>query len=253
MIRHRRVIVFASVALLPLCATSAEAMEYRLQVANVRDEAFTSYLKPGEVNDGATGPGLERLEASLDKGDFPMAVLLYDRHLQAATEATARAYGGVPVRADVKNGGDGTQRWDEAHWEGMPGEQSVWVVASQARRPGDLYRMAIRGQGPVRHFLPYGVTNGSYKLPVVKFPLNYLFSRQEDADFWVKRIAPVLDLTEGIGVIAAAREGVLDADEAYIVVTHSAEPTTYKAVLAWRERYSDQQAPGKRFPRIRIR
>ena len=68
-----------------------------------------------------------------------------------------------------------------------------------------------------------------------------------------ERIAPVLDLPEGIAVIAAARDGALDADEAYIIVTHGTEPATYKAALAWRERYNDQEAPGKRFPRIRIR
>lgn len=248
-----RIAALAVVGVLALGARPAAAVEYRLLVANVRDEAFTSFLQPGEINDGATGPGVDRLEASLDTGDFPKAVLLYDRHLQAATEATARAYGGVPVRVDVKKGGDGKQRWDEVRWEGTPGEQSVWVVASQARRAGDLYRVAIRGRGPFRHFLPYGVTNGSYKLPVVKFPLNYLFSRQEDADFWTKRLAPVLDLTEGIGLIAAARDGVFDADEAYIIVTHGTEPATYKAVLAWRERYNDQEAPGKRFLRIRVR
>ncbi len=253
MIQSHRVIAFASVALLALCATPVAAVEHRLRVANVRDEAFTSFLKPGEIKDGATGPGLERLEASLDTGDFPKAVLLYDRHLQAAPESTARAFGGVPVRVDVQAGGDGTQRWDEARWEGTPGEQSVWVVASQPRRPRDLYRVAIRGWGPFRYFLPYGATNGSYQLPVVKVPLNYLFSHQEDPDFWMKRIAPLLDLTEGIAVIAAARDGALDADEAYIIVTHGTEPATYKAVLAWRERYYDQEAPGRRPLRIKVR
>lgn len=253
MIRHRRVGAFASVALLALCATPVAAVEYRLRVANVRDEAFTSFLKPGEIHDGATGSGLERLEASLDTGDFPKAVLLYDRHLQAAPESTARAYGGVPVRVDAKAGGEGKQLWDEARWEGTPGEQSVWVVASEPRRPGDLYRVAIGGRGPFRHFLPYGTTNGSYRLPVVKFPLNYLFFHREEPDFWVKQIAPVLDLTEGIGVIAAARDGVIDADQAYIIVTHGTEPATYKAVFGWRERYYDRETPGRRFPRIKVR
>src|SRR2546426_11302778 len=156
MIRHRRAIAFAAVVLLALCATLVAAVESRLRVANVRDEAFTSFLKPGEIKDGATGPGLERLEASLDTGDFPKAVLLYDRHLQAAPESTARAFGGVPVRVDVKAGGDGTQLWDEARWEGTPGEQSVWVVASQPRRPGGLYPAAGQGQGAVREFVPDG-------------------------------------------------------------------------------------------------
>ena len=76
------------------------AIEYRLRVANVRDEAFTSFLTSRELHDGATGPGLDPLESSLDTGDFPKAVLLYDRHLQAASESTARDYRAVPVRAD---------------------------------------------------------------------------------------------------------------------------------------------------------
>ena len=253
--RLRRMGTLALVALLALFgwSSSAWAAEYKLQVVNVHDDAFKSVLTLGEVHDGASGPGLDRLEARLDAGDFPKAVLLYDRHLQAASEPTAREYGGVPVRAEIQNGGDRQNLWDEVRWEGMPGEQSVWVVASQARRPGDLYRVAVRGEGPLRHFLPYGATNGSYRLPVVKFPLNYLFSHQGDADFWVKRVAPALDLTEGIGVIAAARDGALDADEAYVIVNHGTEPTTYKAVLAWRERYNDQESPGRRFNRIKVR
>jgi hypothetical protein len=166
----------------------------------------------------------------------------------------ARAYGGVPVRVDVKAGGDGTERWDEARWEGTPGERSVWVVRSQGRRPGDLYRLAIRGWGPLRHFLPYTTTNGAYELPVVKMPLDYLFFHQGDADFWADRIAPVLDLAEGIAVIAAARQGGVAADEAYIIVTHGAEPATYEAVLGWRERYNEREAPGNgRFLRLRLR
>jgi len=246
------VIVLASLALAALGAAPAAAIEYRLRVANVRDEAFTSFLTSGELHDGATGPGLDRLESSLDTGAFPRAVLLYDRHLQAASESTARDYRAVPVRADVKPGGEGKDRWDEARWEGTPGEQSLWIVAPQGRRPGELYRVAVHGRGPVRHFLPYGASSGSYKLPVVRFPLNYLFSREGDADFWTKRIAPVLDLTEGIGVIDAARDGVVDADAAYVVVTHGAESATSTAVLAWRERYNDREAPGSGFFRIRL-
>jgi len=251
-IRPHRVIALASVALLALGAPPAAAVEYRLQVASVLDEAFTSYLKRGEINDGATGPGLERLEASLDSGAFPKAVLLYDRHPQPAPESMARAYGGVPVRADVTTGGDGKERWDEARWQGAPGERTVWVVRCQSRRPGYLYRLAIRGRGPIRHFLPYGATSGSYKLPVVRMPVDYLFAHQEDADFWGKRIDPVLDLTAGVAVIAAARGGI-DADEAYIIVTHGAEPATYKAVFGWRERYNEQESPGRRFLRLRLR
>src|SRR3989454_6905673 len=145
MLRHRRAIASPAVVLLALWPPPAAAIEYRLRVANVRDEAFTSFLKPGEIKDGATGPGLERLEASLDTGDFPKAVLLYDRHLQAAPESTARAFGGVPVRVEVQAGGDGAQRWDEAPWQGTPGEQSLWGVPCPPRRTGGVRRVARKG------------------------------------------------------------------------------------------------------------
>jgi len=233
-------------------ASPASAVEYRLQVVSVLDDAFRSFMKPGEAADGATGPGLQRLEASLDSGDFPKAVLLYDRHLQAASESTARAYGGVPVRADVKQGGEQKRHWDEVRWDGTPGEQSVWVVVPRTRRSGELFRVALRGAGPIRHWLPYATSNGR-KLPVVSFPSNYLWSREDEADFWSKRLAPVLDLGAGIAVIVGANTGFLDADQAYIVVTHGPEPATYKAVLGWRDRHQDRESPGDGFFRLNRR
>jgi len=233
-------------------ASPASAGEYRLQVVSVLDDAFRSFMKPGEAADGATGPGLQRLEASLDTGDFPKAVLLYDRHLQAASEFTARAYGGVPVRADVKRGGEQKRRWDEVRWDGTPGEQSVWVVVPRTRRSGELFRVALRGAGPIRHWLPYATSNGR-KLPVVSFPSNFLWSREDEADFWSKRLAPVLDLGAGIAVIVGANTGFLDADQAYIVVTHGPEPATYKAVLGWRDRHQDRESPGDGFFRLNRR
>lgn len=241
---HRRAFAMLVLVALALGAAPAPAaaVEYRLHVVNMRDEALTSLLKPGEARDGATGPGLERLDARLDSGDFPKAVLLYDRHLQAASESAARAYGGIPVRADVTKGGEKKPLWDEVRWEGTPGEQSVWVVVPSSRRPGELYRTAIKGVGPIRHFLPYTVTNGT-KYPVARFPLNYLFAHQDAADFWTKRLAPVLDLGEGIGVIVAANDGVFKADEAYVIVTHTAEPAVFKAVLGWRDRKNDRESP----------
>lgn len=233
-------------------ASPASAVEYRLQVVSVLDDAFRSFMKPGEAADGATGPGLQRLEASLDSGDFPKAVLLYDRHLQAASEFTARAYGGVPVRADVKQGGEQKRHWDEVRWDGTPGEQSVWVVVPRTRRSGELFRVALRGAGPIRHWLPYATSNGR-KLPVVSFPSNFLWSREDEADFWSKRLAPVLDLGAGIAVIVGANTGFLGADQAYIVVIHGPEPATYKAVLGWRDRHQDRESPGDGFFRLNRR
>src|SRR5439155_15497746 len=138
-IRPHRVLALASLALAALGAAPAAAIEDRLRVANVRDEAFTSFLTSGELHDGATGPGLDRLES---------------RH------------GRLP--------------------EGGP---------------------ALRPLSPGR----------------------------ERVDRPQLSRSSVLDLAEGIGV------------------THGAEPATSTAVLAWRERYNDREAPGRGFLRIRLR
>jgi hypothetical protein len=139
---------FVVVALLTLAqwmALPAEAVEYRLRVASLWENGLVSFLSPGEVLDGASGPGLDKLEARLDAADFPRGALLYDRHLQLGGEDTARAFGAVAVRGSVTLGGGATQVWDEVSWEGKPGEQSVWVVERLGPPgPGDR---ASCGQG----------------------------------------------------------------------------------------------------------
>ena len=131
--RLRRMGTLALAALFALLgSSSAWAVEYKLQVVNVHDDAFKSFLKVGEAHDGASGPGLDRLETSLDKGDFPKAVRLYDRHLQAAREALAVAWGGVPVRAETQKGGDRQNLWDEVRWEGKPASRAWWSSSRTA-------------------------------------------------------------------------------------------------------------------------
>src|SRR3990172_9612996 len=133
-------------AALPL---PAAAVEYRLQVGSLEEGSFMSFRKRGELADGATGPGLARLQESLDRGEMPQAALLYDRHLQAVRESIARAWGGVPIRAEARPGGLERELWDEVRWEGKPGEQSVWVVEPTTTKSPWLHRLALKGLGPL--------------------------------------------------------------------------------------------------------
>ncbi len=80
----------------------AEAVEYKLEVANLWETALYSYAKIAELYDGASGPGLDRLEASLDQGEMPESVTLGDRTLHWASESIAHAYGTVKVLAEIK-------------------------------------------------------------------------------------------------------------------------------------------------------
>ncbi len=76
---------------------AAGAVEYRLRVVSIPDTAYASFLLPGESSDGASGPGLDRLEAALDRGEFPKGPVLFDRRVQPVRESLARAYGGARV------------------------------------------------------------------------------------------------------------------------------------------------------------
>ena len=67
---------------------------------SVLDDALRANLTAGEFRDGAAGPGLDRLEATLDAASLPKGALLYDRHVRPAAEPLARGLGGTPVAAN---------------------------------------------------------------------------------------------------------------------------------------------------------
>lgn len=102
-------------------ASAASAVEYRLRVVSIHEQGFYAYLKPGELTDGVAGPGLDRLQASFDRGDFPIGAVLGGRQPKPAGEALARAWGGVPVRV-------------ESPAEAAPGGRSSAGRASPASR-----------------------------------------------------------------------------------------------------------------------
>ncbi len=230
-------------------ANQAHAVEYRLEVVSLWETALAAYAKTAELHDGASGPGLERLVASLDQGTVPRSVALGDRTLRWASESVTHAYGTVRVLAEIKPGGEGRQRWDEVRWEGQPGERSVWVVAPSGRgRPQQLYRVVLKGAGPARQFLAYRPSNGR-KAAAVKYPLSFLWFHEERGGIWDKYVSRSLDLHEGLGAVVGENSNQTFPDQVYLIVQQGAQPTTYKAVLLWREPYSNFEAPGVPLPR----
>lgn len=235
-----------------LCAvTPAQAVEYRLEVASLWESALYPFAKAAELRDGASGPGLDQLEASLDQGAMPHAVILRDRTLRWSSEAVARAYGTVRVLAEIKPAGEG-RRWDEVRWEGKPGERSVWMVLpSGSGRPQQLYRTVLKGAGPMRQFLPYVPVNGS-RSAAVKYPLNFLWFHEERGLIWDRYVSRSLDLSEGLGAVVGENFNQAFPDQVYLIVQHGAQPTTYKAVLLWRDpayNFEAPRSPGNPTPR----
>ena len=129
------------VAVVALCllavATPAGAVEYRLKVASIFDRSMTSFLRAGELGDGATGAGLQRLVAQLDQGSGDLGMSVTHRPLNAVPVSIARAWGGVTIQAQIARGGV-VSFWDEVRWDGRPGERSIWIVKPNGReRPQD--------------------------------------------------------------------------------------------------------------------
>jgi hypothetical protein len=241
----RCAVLIAGLGIFLAAVTPARAVEYRLQVVSLWESALYPFAKTAELRDGASGPGLERLETSLDQGAVPQAVTLGDRTLRWASEQVSHAYGTVRVLAEIKPGGDGSQRWDEVRWEGQPGERSVWVVApSGSGRPQQLYRVVLRGDGPARQFMPYVPVNGS-RSAAVKYPLAFLWSYEERGLIWDRYVSRSLDLGEGLGAVVGENSNQSFPDQAYLIVQQGAQPATYKAVLLWRDPAYNFEAPGR--------
>jgi hypothetical protein len=230
---------------LSLTASHAQAVEYRLQIVNMWDSGFNALVKSGELGNGASGPGLEELVARLDRGDIPRGPLLADRTFRWASETVARAYAATRVLADIKPGDSGSSLWDEVHWDGKPGDRSVWVVEPSGRgRPQELCHVVLKATGPARHYLPYAPANGQ-QLVTVRYSLDFLWFHEERADLWERYLSRTVDVSQGIAVIAGGNTNAQFPDFARLLVSHAAQPTTYKAVLIWRQPPVDFEAPGR--------
>ena len=226
-------------------APPARAVEYRLQVVSMFDTAYSSFLRSGERWDGASGAGLDRLETSLDRGDVSRGAILFDRRVQPARQSLAQAYGGARVVPEMKPGGDGSTLWDEIIWDGKPGERSVWLVLPIIRNIQEVYNVALRGTGPLRNFQPFNFPINGTRAAAMSMPLNFLWAQEERGTAWDKYISRGLDLTEGIGAVVGVNTNLLFPDQVYLIVSHAEQPTTYKAVLVWRVRANDREAPSQ--------
>lgn len=224
--------------------TPAAALEYRLRVANLHEDAFYALL-------GVAGTRLEgpvhnsRLIKSLDTGEAPAGVLLYDRPLEAAGNRVAKAFGAVRVRPTGPQDEDGNQRWSEVRWEGKPGEQSVWMIAASRTRDTEVRDVALKGTGLLVREIPHLKAFSQAPTTVLGVPLGFIQGYEGDPALWTRHLSTALDLSDGIAVVVGVNSSSGFADHVFIVVKHGVAPTTYKAVLAWRKRPHEIQAPGE--------
>ena len=149
------------------------------------------------------------------------------------------------VLPDVKWGGEGAIVWDEMVWEGNPGEHSVWIISpSIINYFQEVYNVALKGNGPLRNHQSYTFPMDGSRVAAVSIPLNFLWVQEERGTAWDRYISRGLDVRNGIGAVIGANFNPQFPDLVYLITQHAEQPTTYKAVVVWRQRTSDRQAPG---------
>jgi len=239
--RRLAVVAVCMLAVLAL-GTPAGAVEYRLKVANIFDQAMMSFLSRGELDDGATGPGFQRLAAQLDQGSGDRGMNVTHRPLSAVPDSIARAWGGVAIPAQIARGGV-VSYWDEVRWDGKPGERSIWIVKpSGGESPQAVNHVVLKGPTPLTLYRPYTAACGTTRVPVMQLGIPLIAFQESRGDVWDKYVAKSLDLGHGIGAVVGVNNNAVLANLVYIIVEQGPTPTTFEVVITWSD--SNAQAPG---------
>jgi hypothetical protein len=228
--------------LLSLPVASAE--EYRLQVANLYRDSFAHFIA-GPIRTGSGELPMPGLERALDSGDISPGALLTDRVVRYGWDEMLRGFGAVKPRASISPGQD-RRRWDEAVWEGKPGERTVFVISASATNHQEVYQVALNGKADgstLRYYLPYRVTGNPQPSPVVAYSLIFLRFHGDRDDLWTRYLSRSVSLADGLAAVIGINENPTFADWVYFIVEHPARPTTFKAVIGLERRRSGDR-PG---------
>ena len=239
--RAVRPLLVLFVGSLALSLPAAGAEEYRLQVANLYRESFAHFVE-GPIRTGSGELAMPNLERALDSGDISPGALLTDRVIRYGWDELVHGFGAVKVRASVSPG-EGRRRWDEAVWEGKPGERSVFVISASATNQQEVYQIALNGQADgstLRYYVPYKVTGDPRPAPVVAYSLVFLRFYADRGNLWSQYLSRSVSLADGLAAVIGINENPSFADWVYFVVEHPARPTTFKAVVGWERRSADR-------------
>jgi hypothetical protein len=224
----------------------AEAVEYRLLVANVQETGFTAYLGARAAR-GAGESTVPRLEASLDTGRFPSGVMLHGWLLEPGAGRLARSFQAAEPRLVTGAAPAAPGQWLEVRWDGQPGERSVWAIVPSGQAYQEAYHVALGAGEPLRHFIPYSGAFPGRPAAAYSVPRPLILDGRQDSDLWSHRLGGATDLSRGVAAVVGRSEDPLRADHVYLVVQHPAEPRTFKAVVGWRPRPTQDfriQSPG---------
>jgi hypothetical protein len=221
----------------------AAAIEYRLDVASLREDGFTHFID-GPIGMGSGELVMARLERALDAGQVGSGARMGNRIPDRFRARAAESFGAVRVRGEVEPA-EGPRQWDEIVWDGKPGERSVWVIATTTTHMQEVKHVAIKGWQPgaaLRYYIPYRVTLNPTPEIALVFPLSFIRFYEDRPGLWERYLAKSINLGEGLAVLVGANETPAFADWVYLIVQHPPQPSTFKAVLGWAPRMSGDKS-----------
>lgn len=238
------------VALLVLAPASSWAVEYTLEVQNLRDAAFRYYVR-GPIGQGVGELLLPGLERAIDAGTVSGGSLLYDRDTAPAGPDVARAFDAVPARVAVSSR-EGPGGWTAIRWSGEPGERVVWVIRPATTHWQQASELALgEGEDDLRYFLPYDVTLSPTPARVVAYPLAVLRQSENGSPLWATSLERAVDVRSRLAAVVGVNH--LGGDWVYLIIEQPAAPTTFKAVVGWARRGPNDRIQEDRARPFRLR
>ena len=237
---NARTLIGGMFALLWFTAFPTWAAEYRLQVANIDDQVFSSYEGKGTSFWSQKEP-MGRLEARLDQNKFSRDAILPGHHVELLQDP---AYGGItPTKVSLLPA-TRHQDWSTYVFDANPGDTVTFVVRTDmdawqqamdvaADSNGTLRRLSIGGPG---------IFGGSREVPQVS---QDFLANAADRGTFPQYVAQHAKAVDGMAfVVGQGDDPQYNADRVYITLKLPAEPHTFQATIGWKNNDQSQVGQG---------
>jgi hypothetical protein len=235
-----RTLVGGMFALLWLTALPAWAAEYRLQVANIDDQIFSSYEGRASSWTSMKEP-MGRLAARLDDNQFSRDAILPGHHVELLEDP---AYGGTtPTRVSLLPA-TRYQDWSTYVFDANPGDTVTFVVRTDMAAWQQVENVAADVNGTLRRLSigSPGIFGGSREVPQVS--QDFLANAAERGTF-PQYVAQHAKAVDGMSFVVGQGDGSENyPDRVYITLKLPPQPHTFQAVIGWQDHSHDRMTPG---------
>jgi hypothetical protein len=213
-----------------LLALPAWAVEYRLEVTNLDDLTFSSYLQRNGTMNG--------LETRLDQQQFPPSAVLPGREVQLleAPAFGSKAPANVSLLPATRQ-----QAWTTYVFDANPGDTVAFLVKTDMVAWQEARDVAANAGGTLRQLsIGNPAIFGHSRAEVTEVSQDFLANAVDHGTFpqWVAQHATAVD--DGLSVVVGQGDNrVYDPDRVYLLLKLPPEPHTFQVVIGWKN-HEDQ-------------